>query len=177
MPTVEITSLSYCSNSVNFESQINLGQTLATLENFYWLIDGDSLANIANPTVSVELETGIYQGVFGLTNSDGCQYTFEFEFFVDYAIELDNFSLPSVISPNNDNIIDLFVVDDIFNDCVPYTIEFFNRWGQLIYTMTSNDNAFAGFDQDGSKLFEGIYFYNFKSEVMDKHGIVHVILE
>jgi gliding motility-associated-like protein len=174
-PTVQTSSFSYCSNSVSFESQINMGQTLAEIENFYWFIDGDSIPNVANPTVSVQLEPGIHPGSFGLTNSDGCHYTFSFDFFVDNALELDNFDLPNVITPNNDQINDFFLVDDIFNDCVPYTIEFLNRWGQVVYTMTSNDNAFGGVDDTGYALADGVYFYVFKSEWTNTHGFLHII--
>lgn len=174
-PTVQTSSFSYCSNSVSFESRIDMGQTLAELQNFYWLIDGDSLANIANPAFSVQLAPGTHQGSFGLTNSDGCHYIFSFDFFVDTALELDNFNLPNVITPNNDHINDFFYVEEVFNDCVPYTIDFLNRWGQVIFIMTSNDNAFGGIDSQGSRVQDGVYFYLFKSALLNTHGFLHVI--
>lgn len=177
VPTVEITSSSYCSNRVDFQAQINMGATNAELESFYWLINGDSISNIINPTVAINLETGVYDAIFGLTNIIGCHYTFDFQYFVDAALDMDAFTLPNIITPNNDGINDFFYVDDVFNDCVPYTIEFFNRWGQIIFTMTSNDNAFGGFDSSGSKLIEGVYFYVLKSEMVNTHGFLHITRE
>ncbi len=176
-PTVQTTSSSYCTNVVSFESAINMGNTNATLQNFWWIIDGDSIANIPNPNVTVNLETGTHPGYFVLTTSQNCTYTFNFSYFVDVALELENFSLPNVITPNGDNLNDAFKVDDIFNDCVPFTIDFMNRWGHLLYTMTSNDNAFTGLDKNGEPLMEGVYFYNFKSTLINTHGFVHIVRE
>jgi hypothetical protein len=76
---------------------------------------------------------------------------------------------------NNDLINDAFIVDEIFNDCVPYTIDFMNRWGQLVYTMNSNDNPFTGKDTSNVDVLEGVYFYTFKSEVLNTHGFVQII--
>ena len=174
-PTVQTSSFSYCTNLVNFDAQINLGETSAGLQNIWWLVDNDSVANVTNPSVTVNLETGTYNGVFGLTTTEGCTYTFNFEYFVDISLELDAFQLPNVITMNGDGLNDFFLVDDIFNDCVPYTIDFLNRWGQLIFTMTSNDNPFGGVDNNGVQVSEGVYFYNFKSVLLDAHGFVHVL--
>lgn len=93
------------------------------------------------------------------------------------ALEIDNFSVPNIITPNGDGMNDVFLIDDIFNDCVPYTIDFLNRWGQVIYTMTSNDNAFAGLDKNGVAMSEGVYFYLFKSTLINTHGFLHIVRE
>lgn len=177
LPTVEIASESYCTNLVDFQAKINMGGTNAELENFYWLINGDSIANLINPSVVVNLETGIYDATFGLTNTIGCHYTFDFQYFVDAALEIENFSLPNVITPNSDGMNDFFLVDEVFDDCVPYTIDFVNRWGHVIYTMTSNSNGFGGLDLNGNPISEGVYFYLFKSSVINTHGFLHVIYE
>lgn len=176
-PSVQTSSFSYCTNLVNFESQIDMGSTSATLENLWWIIAGDSIPNNPNPNVPVNLESGTYPGIFGLTNSDNCTYTFDFTYFVDVALEIDNFSVPNIITPNGDGMNDVFLIDDIFNDCVPYTIDFLNRWGQVIYTMTSNDNAFAGLDKNGVAMSEGVYFYLFKSTLINTHGFLHIVRE
>lgn len=176
-PTVQTSSFSYCTNLVNFESNINMGASSASVQNYYWLIAGDSISNVVNPSVNVNLETGTYTGVFGLTTTEGCSYNFPFQYFVDVSLELDAFYLPNVITPNGDGVNDFFTVDDIFNDCVPYTVEFMNRWGQLIYTMTSNANAFGGVDDKGFALNDGIFFYFLKSPLIEKHGFLHLIRE
>lgn len=176
-PTVVTSSFSYCTNLVNFSSQISMGASSQSVQNFWWLIDNDSIPNIANPAVTVNLETGTYNGIFGINTSGGCTYTYGFQYFVDVSLNLGGFTLPNVITPNNDGINDLFFVDEIFNDCVPYEIDFLNRWGQVIYTMTSNANAFAGIDNKGVAVSEGVYFYNFRSPLVDTHGFVHVLRE
>ena len=175
MPNVLISSESYCTNSVDFAAQIVMGATSAQVQNFWWLVDNDSVANILEPTIGVNLETGTYDGIFGLTTTEGCTYTFDFDYFVDISLDLDAFFLPNIITPNNDAINDIVQVETIFNDCVPYTIDFLNRWGQVIFTMTSNDNPFGGFDTNGLELSEGVYFYTLKSPVLERHGFIHVV--
>jgi gliding motility-associated-like protein len=176
-PTVFTSSSSYCTNLVNFSSQIDMGASSQSVQNFWWIIENDSISNIANPAVTVNLETGTYNGIFGITTSGGCKYTYDFQFFVDESLNLEGFTLPNVITPNNDGANDLFLVDEIFDDCVPYEIDFLNRWGQVIYTMTSNANAFAGVDNKGVEISDGVYFYNFKSPIINTHGFVHVVRE
>ena len=174
-PTIQVSSNSYCSNLVDFEVQIDMGATNAELTHFYWLVNGDSISNQLQPTVEVNLETGFYDGLFGLTNSLGCHFTIDFTYFVDEALMIDDFTLPNIITPNNDGMNDRFLVNDVFNDCVPYTIEFFNRWGQKIYEMTSNNNAFRGIDSEGNFVSEGVYFFMLKSSLINSHGFLHVI--
>lgn len=174
-PTAQITSFARCTKLVNFESAIEMGATSAQLQGFYWLINGDSIPNVANPAVVIDLETGFYDGTFGLTTSEGCSYTFDFQYFVDIAVDVESIELPNVITPNGDGLNEFFLVNEIFDECFDYSIDFLNRWGQVVFTMTSNDNPFGGIDNNGLQLGEGVYFYNFKSEQKNAHGFVHLI--
>jgi gliding motility-associated-like protein len=94
---------------------------------------------------------------------------------VDSDIDISNFQLPNVITANADGVNDQFLVDPYFDLCVDYTIDFINRWGQVVFTMTSNDNAFEGRDTNSTELPIGVYFYKFTSELIELHGFVHVI--
>jgi gliding motility-associated-like protein len=174
-PTVQISSFARCTKLVNFESVINMGATSAQLQSFYWLINGDSIPNVANPAVVVNLETGFYNGIFGIITSEGCNYTFDFQYFVDIAVDVESIQLPNVITPNGDGLNDFFLVNEIFDECFDYSIDFLNRWGHVVFTMTSNDNPFGGIDNTGLQLGEGVYFYNFKSEQKNAHGFLHLI--
>jgi hypothetical protein len=127
VPTVSITSTSYCSNRVEFQAQNNMDATNAVLKSFYWLINGDSITNVGYSNVAINLETGMYCATFGSMNSLGCLYEYDFEYFVDALLDVDDFTLSNIITPNHDGINDFFYVDDVFHDCKPFSIEFFNR--------------------------------------------------
>jgi len=76
----------------------------------------------------------------------------------------------NVLSPNNDNYNDRFIIDRIEN-FPDNSVEIFNRWGQLVYKSNSYDNtsnAFNGISQNketinkNDELPDGTYFYVIK---------------
>ena len=96
--------------------------------------------------------------------SNDCSYTFPFEYFLDNELNLDNIEFPNVITPNGDGNNDEFLVNALLDNCVSYSIEFLNRWGELVFTMTSNSAPFSGADLSGNLLQDGVYFYRFISD-------------
>jgi gliding motility-associated-like protein len=104
-----------------------------------------------------------------------CVYTFGFIYLFYKDVDVENVLLPNIITPNGDDINDKFLINELFQSCTEYKIEFINRWGELVYTMTSNDNAFEGKDQNNSELTPGVYFYKLTSPVVEKHGFLHIV--
>jgi hypothetical protein len=174
IPQVSFESQSFCSSSVDFAYNITSISNTLDITSHYWIIQGDSIFT-SSPTIFASNGTGTYDANFGLVATNGCVYTYSFSYFVDSDIDISNFQLPNVITANADGTNDLFLVDPYFDLCVDYTIEFINRWGQPVYTMTSNANAFGGIDSNGDVLPIGVYFYKFTSELIELHGFVHVI--
>jgi gliding motility-associated-like protein len=174
IPTTSISSLSYCS------SQVTLGYSITSLSlgldivSDFWVVQGDTLTP-SSPVFSGNSGSGDFEGLLALTGSNGCVYTYSFPYFVDNDVDLDNFYLPNVITPNGDLVNDQYIIDPHFDECVIYKIEFMNRWGQTIFTMTSNANPFEGKDTQGNELPVGVYFYKLTSELIDLHGFVHII--
>ncbi len=174
IPQVSFESQSFCSSTVDFAYNITSISSTLDITSHYWFIQGDSIFS-NSPTIFASNGTGTYDANFGLVATNGCVYTYSLSYFVDSEIDISNFQLPNVITANADGVNDQFLVDPYFDLCVDYTIEFINRWGQLVFTMTSNDNAFEGRDTNSNELPVGVYFYKFTSELIELHGFVHVI--
>lgn len=76
------------------------------------------------------------------------------------------------ISPNNDGLNDVFVIEgvELFNN----TLEIYNRWGRIVYDAENYDNTFDGVSNktvvgtQGEKLPVGTYFYVLKLTEEDK---------
>ena len=50
-----------------------------------------------------------------------------------------------------------------------------NRWGNLVYTMKSDENPFKGKDELGQNLVPGVYTYFLKSEGDERTGFITLI--
>jgi hypothetical protein len=174
IPQVSLESQSFCSSTVDFDYSITSIAPSLEVTSHFWIIQGDSIFSLS-PTIIANSGSGTFDAQFGLVAANGCVYNYVFSYFVDSEIDISNFQLPNVVTANADGVNDQFLVDPYFDLCVAYTIEFVNRWGQPVYTMTSNAGAFGGLDSNGNELPIGVYFYKFTSELMELHGFVHVI--
>ena len=84
---------------------------------------------------------------------------------------------PNVITPNGDEINDLFTLDTKNTTNIRLTIS--NRWGNLIYESEGPNPAWDGTNQGGNDVEEGVYFYYYEAtgveeQVITGHGFVHV---
>jgi gliding motility-associated-like protein len=105
--------------------------------------------------------------------------------------------LPSVFTPNQDGINDLFHPCDSTTsqelqqtNCPPYRnvkdieLFIFNRWGKQVFTTTDRDINWDGKDQEsGAMCSDGVYYYTCKVnfyrlqgvETIDLHGTVQLL--
>ncbi|MDC1211950.1 gliding motility-associated C-terminal domain-containing protein [bacterium] len=117
---------------------------------FEWTINGEK-AGYSN-VFEVSLEAGSTNEVELTTmNKDGCMATTS-----RIVTVRDNYSVPSAFSPNNDGKNDFFKlnIDEEFND---FSIDIFDRWGQLIYH--SNDQYFAWKGEERTSGVLNAYVY------------------
>jgi len=69
--------------------------------------------------------------------------------------------IPSAFTPNFDGINDEFYFP--YLGYQTFTIEIYNRWGQLVFTNDGDPNRYwKGYNMDGIRCEEGIYSYVFK---------------
>ena len=93
---------------------------------------------------------------------------------------------PNVITANNDNVNDLFIIANV-EDYDAVHLMIFNRWGNLVYDNENYQNDWDGTDMNGKELIEGVYTYvvtpeseKFIYDDVDKtkytaHGFVHIV--
>ncbi|MBU2020313.1 MAG: gliding motility-associated C-terminal domain-containing protein [Bacteroidetes bacterium] len=118
--------------------------------------------------------TGVYSKMF--TSQGGCDSTSVIEIQV---VECDEgpakdfgYELPNVFTPNGDGTNDRFILDPKYATITnAYVV---SRWGQNVYAYSKSNIYWDGFDQKtGTRLEEGVYFYNI--EYKDLKGQTKVI--
>lgn len=87
--------------------------------------------------------------------------------------------LPNVITPSNavgegslidNDYFDLGPNGIIFDKCYDYSITFYNRWGQKVYTITNSEQKFEGKNSLGQKLENGVYYYVIMADGKKRYG-------
>ncbi|MGJ8745831.1 gliding motility-associated C-terminal domain-containing protein [Polaribacter sp.] len=96
-----------------------------------------------------------------LQDLDGCESTTALEITVDLeACNDDDLVIYDGFSPNNDGINDLFNIKNINLLYPNYTIEYYNRWGNIVYKGNANKPSWNGeLNGNGELLPKGVYFY------------------
>jgi gliding motility-associated-like protein len=85
-------------------------------------------------------------------------------------------SIPNVITPDSDGKNDCFHLknDNGFEYC--YSIEIFNRWGNLIYDSLKHGNCWNGkVNNTGPLVDDGVYYYLLMSGTKQIKGTIQVI--
>ena len=98
-----------------------------------------------------------------LTNvTTGCMDTVFFDINVQGIPDINN-----VFTPNSDGINDEFFFGEFGMKTV--SIEFYNRWGQMVYAWDGADKSWSGVGISGEIAPEGVYFYSLVAEGEDGH--------
>jgi gliding motility-associated-like protein len=69
--------------------------------------------------------------------------------------------IPNIFSPNGDGINDEFIITTTGMNSLHCDI--FNRWGQLVFTLTSFNQSWDGKMSNGNQATEGTYFFMLKA--------------
>jgi len=116
---------------------------------------------------------GEYSAILSENNCDSPPSTINTSFIYDKS--LDDYSFPNVITPNNDGINDKIEIDLFDQSCEIFELKILNRWGNIVYEGNENSSPFNGFDKQGTKLNDGIYFYRLNYSYGAKEGFIHII--
>ncbi len=79
---------------------------------------------------------------------------------------LNEFTIPNIFSPNNDNVNDIWLLNTI--EKVKVTI--LNRWGNIIFEGEGKNISWNGLDQT-----EGVYFYKIETSKTVKTGFIQLM--
>jgi gliding motility-associated-like protein len=112
-------------------------------------------------------EVGEFKVKLTVWNIAGCEDTHE------QVITVNPFYIPNAFTPNGDG-----VNDDFFTSGIPYNLDvqsfsmqIFNRWGQLVYTGDSEKKPWDGITSEGQNAPMGTYAYLIK--VVTRGGKEH----
>ena len=123
----------------------------------------DPIGVVVNPADST-FNNPVIPGIYDIIVTDACGNT-GVHTIVTYLCET---LIPNIITPNGDEINDLFIIDNIF--LFPGSnLRIWNRWGAMVYE--SSDYAGETKPFDGKGLSEGTYFYELnRSDGKDFNG-------
>ena len=112
------------------------------------VVNGNINEDISN------LYTGEYSVI--LTDYNNCEASLQL--MVGYNTFDNCFFIPTLFTPNGDNIHDFWEIDgtDLFDDI---SVKVFNRWGQLVFESTGYTQAWDG-KSNGKELPTATYYYS-----------------
>ena len=124
-----------------------------------WYLNDEFVAFGPDFTVNF-YENGEYNLALDVTDTYGCTYSFDGPVYLEHVLDIDGFFIPNVFTPNDDGKNEEFRIPSPYHLCIDYTVNIFNKWGDLIYTMTNETPNFTGLWQNGSQVVsEGVYYY------------------
>ncbi|NSW44690.1 MAG: gliding motility-associated C-terminal domain-containing protein [Bacteroidales bacterium] len=74
---------------------------------------------------------------------------------------IDTLAAPNIFTPNNDGQNDFFTIKT--NGYNNFTLDIFNRWGAIVYSVTAKRLLWDGYSSAGIPLPAGIYYYHVTS--------------
>jgi len=103
---------------------------------------------------------GIGQYTISVTDGNNCIATNSFTISRSADCDVD-IVVHDVITPNNDGVNDLLVIEGVYNypNCV---LQVFDKWGDMVYEKKGYNNDWGGLDKKGQHLAAGTYYYLLK---------------
>lgn len=139
-----------------------------TRYNLYFApFEGDSLELLTSfdsqfDTSFVHADRGSVAGCYYVTALDSIQYNNESE--PSNIACIDNcagyYELPNIFTPDGSG------TNDLYHPLLPYKfvdsidLNIFNRWGELVFETTDPDINWNGFNLEGKKCNDGVYFFS-----------------
>lgn len=113
--------------------------------------------------------SGLSAGSYTVFVTDADQCLYQKEITVTELMK-DDVNIPNVFTPNGDGINDEFRLG---NTCKEYRVMIHNRWGQKVFeTKDISTNHWAGKNEAGANVPEGVYFYTIVNEERSFTGTV-----
>lgn len=149
--------------------------------------DGESDDATFSPTHNYT-SWGDYNVTLSITSGEGCSSEITHKVVIE-----DNLIFPNIITPNGDNVNDIFAIQNLNTNINPEDpdeyrtneLYIYDRWGKRVY-YAKNYDTYAKDGQpvignqffDAAGLSDGVYYYSFyykgKAKVVDYHGSLTV---
>lgn len=151
-----------------------LGMNSTAGATYYW--SGPN--NYSNQSQSISFQSSFeYEGAYtAFIEVNGCPSpTASTLVSILGSYESTTGEFPNVITPNGDGANDVLNMDQFFNPCLPYTLQIWNRWGNIVYEQEFAGVPFEGKDKGGNVLTDGVYFYRLKFGDTEKTGYITIV--
>ncbi|WP_164510848.1 gliding motility-associated C-terminal domain-containing protein, partial [Nonlabens xiamenensis] len=164
-PTLETGGNVFCINDQ--PSLLNLTQNIiefdSTQDNVSWY---DSISSTTVLDSSQLLVDGATYYAVLIDQATACESSQRLEVTVDLS-GCGTVSIPDGFSPNGDGVNDVFDIDNIEFLYPNYELEFYNRYGNLVYEGSAGTPKFNGFSNQSALLSSGelpvgVYYYILK---------------
>ncbi|MDR2979255.1 MAG: gliding motility-associated C-terminal domain-containing protein [Bacteroidales bacterium] len=185
----EVSILSETGGEVQFTNYTD--STVAYMDGVSWSWDfGDGSSDNASLSLPHTYSSwGDYVVTFHISSSQGCSDQISHLVIIE-----EDLTFPNVITPNGDNINDVFAVGNLNTSINPEDPDRFrhnelyvyDRWGKKVYTASdydtySKDGEIIPGSQyfNGSGLPDGVYYFTFyfkgKAKTIDYHGTLTIL--
>ena len=145
----------------NVQLAVSFTNTSSVGSQYHWSFGDGDTSNLTNPTYTYT-NMGTYTVTLYATSTGGCK---DSAYVVVIADVPTTITIPNIFSPNGDGINDeFFIINTGLNTL---TCFIYNRWGELLYTITSPNNFWDGRTPNGGNAPDGTYFYIMKAQGSD----------
>jgi len=139
---------------------ISFSNTSTQAINYNWSFGNGDTSTFTNPTTTYTA-VGTYSVILVAINGP-CSDTFKITVVANVPTTI---IIPNIFSPNGDGINDEFFIPN--TGMLNLTCDIFNRWGQLLYTITAPNQGWDGITPNGDKAPEGTYMYILQAQGLD----------
>lgn len=138
-----------------------------------WTFTGadSAVSYVQNPEEICFESKGSFIVNLEVTNSDGTSSITK-EITIGSECPEEPFVIPNVFTPNGDGKNDIF---EIKNLPASATMRIYNRWGNQMFTTSEKKRSWTGFDTNGKKASDGVYFYILDVSSVTYKGSIQLI--
>jgi len=175
VPTNPIASFTYdqqCDYIAAFSSDFPNSETITAIT---WSANSEVFGNDENQPIYTFGEPGNYTVNLSITNDYPCTYSVTQSVAMIVEETLGEQQIPNFITADSDGINDTLDLNLLFDKCLEYKIQIYNRWGNQVYEFNNDTVPFTGVDATGKELVAGIYFYKVSSGTDIRHGHITLI--
>jgi gliding motility-associated-like protein len=108
---------------------------------------------------TLETDTMIFTftpGLYNIAISNHCGVTVDTA-EVKFLPDLNTIVLPNILTPNGDGVNDIYDIP-LLSQASSFRMDFFNRWGTLLFTTEDATNVWKGTSSDNTTAAPGTYF-------------------
>ena len=127
-------------NPTNFQSTVDFMDQSTGAVSWQWDFSGQGFSNNEDPTFTFP-DTGLQEITLVVTHPSGCKDTSVQVLDIEPKV---NYFLPNAYTPNNDGLNDNFLGRGFFLGMTDFSLNIWNRWGELIFETTDPTEGWNG---------------------------------